>query len=199
MRRLGTTGAATLLLFVMLAGSAGATSSVPKCTSLSRTAMASLAQTGPLTLAEHIGNLCEFTGTGEHKGHYHTTFAIQLIPYIRSVWTSAKSKSQFSAARNGSDFGQFTKTLFFVSGEVTGKGLQPCDSDLGTPGHGESEYGPVCESEPSEAHFTAYGNGVDPRTGAHIMVTAGVTGQQGDVHLSHLLTLVQRVLSGKIH
>jgi hypothetical protein len=32
-----------------------------------------------------------------------------------------------------------------------------------------------------------------------MIVTTTVTGQQGDVHLSHEITLVQRSLSGKIH
>jgi hypothetical protein len=31
------------------------------------------------------------------------------------------------------------------------------------------------------------------------MVSTGVTGQQGDVYLSHLLALVAQILSGKIH
>jgi hypothetical protein len=31
------------------------------------------------------------------------------------------------------------------------------------------------------------------------MVSAGVTGQQGDVHLSHMLALVKDIISGKIH
>jgi hypothetical protein len=31
------------------------------------------------------------------------------------------------------------------------------------------------------------------------MVSAGLTGQQGDVHLSHVLGVVKEVLSGKLH
>ena len=33
----------------------------------------------------------------------------------------------------------------------------------------------------------------------HLMVSAAVTGQRGDVHLSHMLELVKEVISGKIH
>lgn len=31
------------------------------------------------------------------------------------------------------------------------------------------------------------------------MVSAALSGQQGDVHLAHLLELVRRVVSGQIH
>jgi hypothetical protein len=32
-----------------------------------------------------------------------------------------------------------------------------------------------------------------------LMIAAAETGQQGDVSLIHLITVVQRILSGKIH
>jgi hypothetical protein len=174
-------------------------SPIPNCAAVSRHEMATVAQTGHLKLAKQTGNLCVFTGSGEHPGHYKTTFEIQIVPYYNSIWNTAKSDAMRSAARNGDTFGQSSKKLFFVTGETTGKGLQPCKPDLGTPGKGESKYGPVCATEPAESHISVYGNGIDRRSHLHLMVSAGVTGQRGDVHLSHMLELVKEVISGKIH
>ena len=39
-------------------------------------------------------------------------------------------------------------------------------------------------------HCSVYGNGTDKRLHLHLMVSAGVSGQRGDVHLSHMLALV---------
>ena len=184
-------------LVLALASGAIAKSSVPSCAKISRKAMAKLAQTGPLVLNKKIGNLCEFHGS--HKDHYEPGFEIQLIPYSSRIWTVAEGTAQASAARDGSLFGHANKNLFDVSGAVTDKGLQPCNPDLGTPGKGESVSGPVCTPQPPESVFNAYGRGIDAHTGAHIMVSAVVTGQSGDVHLSHLLELVKEIFSGKIH
>jgi hypothetical protein len=104
-----------------------------------------------------------------------------------------------SAAKNGTTFGQSSKQLFFVTGEETGEGLQPCEKDLGTPGKGQSKFGPVCATEPDASHIGGYGNGTDKRNHLHLMVSVAVTGQLGDVHLSHLIKLVTDVISGKIH
>ena len=97
-------------------------------------------------------------------------------------------------------FGQSSSKLFFVGAEDTDAGLSPCsEGDYGTPGHGESQFAPVCSPEPSVEHFNAYGHGTDKRTHSQLMVTAGLTGQEGDVHLSHLIELVKEVISGTIH
>ena len=111
----------------------------------------------------------------------------------------AEGSAQFTAAKNGSVFGHANKNLFDVSGSVTDKGLQPCMPDLGTLGNGESLRGPVCSPEPPEVQFSAYGRGTDARNGLKLMVSAGLTGQQGVVHLSRLLELVKEIFSGKIH
>lgn len=67
-------------------------------------------------------------------------------------------------------------------------------------GGGQSTHGPpACDGQPSWAHFSAYGNGTDKRVHARLMVSAGVTGQEGDVCLSHVLELVKEILSGKLH
>jgi hypothetical protein len=43
------------------------------------------------------------------------------------------------------------------------------------------------------------GMGKIKRSHLRLMVSAAVVGQQGDSHLSHMLALVQDVISGKIH
>jgi hypothetical protein len=161
--------------------------------------MANLAQTGRLELRKKIGNLCEFTGAGTHRGHYHTTFEVQIIPYIRNVWDEAKSKAQAAAAKNGDDFGNASKQLFFVSGEIKSGDLGDCNKHNDKPGEDEAKFGPACKGEPVANHFSAYGNGTDKRVGLHLMVSVGVTGQRGDVHLSHMLELAKEIISGKIH
>ena len=172
---------------------------IPNCAVVSRGEIAKLAQTGHLKLEKQIGNLCVFFGEGEHRGHYKPGLDIQIIPYIKSIWDTAKSDATKSAGKNGDTFGQSSKALFFVTGVTTGHGLQPCDKDLGTPGRGQSKFGPVCATEPDATHISVYGNGTDRRNHLHLMVTAALIGQQGDVHLSHVIQLVKDVISGKIH
>jgi hypothetical protein len=140
-----------------------------------------------------------FTGKGEHHRHYEPTLDIQIIPYIKSVWDTAMSDAMKSAGKHRNTFGQSSKTLFFITGEETGKGLQPCKKDLGTPGKGQSKFGPVCATEPDASHIGVYGNGTDKRNHLHLMVSVAVIGQLGDVHLSHVIELVKDVISGKIH
>jgi hypothetical protein len=174
-------------------------SRIPDCAAVSRSEIAKLAQTGRLKLIKKVGNLCVFTGEGEHHGHYRPTLDIQIIPYFRSIWDAAKSDAMKSAGKNASTFGQSSKQLFFVTGAETGKGLQPCKKDLGTPGKGQSKFGPVCATEPDASHIDVYGNGTDKRDRLQLMVSVGVIGQLGDVHLSHVIELVKDVISGKIH
>ena len=174
-------------------------SRVPSCAAVSRSEIAKLAQTGVLTLKKRTGNLCEFTGEGEHRGHYKPTLEIQIVPYFNSIWDSAKSQAMKSGSKDGNEFGEVSRSLFFVTGKETGKGLQPCKKDLGTPGRGDSKFGPACETEPDASHIGAYGNGIDKRNHLHLMVSVGVTGQLGDVHLSHMIKLAKDVISGKIH
>ena len=162
--------------------------------------MANLAQTGRLDFRKKVGNLCEFTGPSEHRhGHYHTTFDVQIIPYIKTIWDIAKSKAESSAAKEGSDFGNSSKQLFFVSGKVKHDTLDKCNKHNDKPGEGEAKFGPACVGEPAADHIGAYGYGIDKRNGLKLMVVAGVTGEQGDVHLSHMLELVKEIISGKIH
>jgi hypothetical protein len=171
----------------------------PSCAAVSRREIATLAQTGKLKLEKKIGNLCLFTGNGEHHGHYKPALDIQIIPYFKSIWDKAKSDAVKSAAKDGGTFGQSSQKLFFVTGKDTGEGLQPCEKKLGTPGKGQSKFGPVCATEPDAAHIVVYGNGTDKRNHLHLMVSVAVTGELGDVHLSHVITLVEDVVSGKIH
>ena len=170
---------------------------IPSCSKLSRKEIENLAQTGTLKLQKHIGPFCAFTG--HHPGHYEPTFELGIIPYIASIWETARSDATASAAKNGSDFGQVNSHLFFVSGANTSAGLPPCTAGYGSPGKGQSKVGPACAGEPSMVHYSVYGNGTDTRLHLHLMVSAGVTGQQGDVHLSHVIALVKEIISGKIH
>jgi hypothetical protein len=170
---------------------------IPSCTKLSRKAIEDLAGTGKLKLAKHVAPFCAFTG--EHPGHYEPQLELGIIPYVASVWKTEKTDATRSAAKNGTDYGQVNSHLFFVTGENTSAGLPPCTAVDGAPGTGGSKLGPACAGEPSLEKISVYGNGTDQRAHLHLMVSAGVTGQQGDVHLSHMLALVKDIISGKIH
>jgi hypothetical protein len=169
----------------------------PSCTHIERTKLAALAQTGPLTLRKKIGPLCEFTGHIAH--HYEPLFELEIVPYTRTIWDTAKASAMHSAHKNGDDFGESSKTEFFVSGKLTDKGLEPCQAGHSTPGKGASKFGPACDPEPAAGHYSAYAHGTDKRNGLKLIVSAAVTGQLGDVHLSHMLELAKEVVSGKLH
>ena len=179
-------------LFPALAASKTTRAHIPVCSRISRTAMANLAQTGPLKLRKKIGPLCQFTG--EHHGHYEPTFDLEIIPYISSIWNTAKTAAQKAGAKPGNSFGQSSSKLFFESGTDTSSSLPAC-----SPGEKPPKYGPpACAGQPSWVHFGAYGNGTDPRAHARLMVAAAVSGQEGDLHLSHMLELAKEILSGKL-
>ncbi len=112
---------------------------------------------------------------------------------------TAKNDAAASASKNGSDYGEVNSKLFFVSGKLTDKGLPPCTKDYGSPGKGQSKFGPVCSPEPGAAHFGAYGHGTDKRLHLNVMVSVGLIGEEGDVHLSHALELAKEIISAKIH
>lgn len=169
----------------------------PSCSHISRPALANLAQTGQLTLRKRTGNLCEFTG--KHPGHYEPRFEIELVPYSQQLWNTIKSDAQSSAAANGDQFGQASPKEVFVVGRSTDSGLDPCKKEDGKPGKGESKFAPACAPEPDAVSISVYGHGTDKRLHMDIIVSSAVTGQAGDVHLSHMLQLVKDVVSGKIH
>jgi hypothetical protein len=191
---------AVLLLVALVPASAARTSKgrhkFPSCSSLSRSKLPDLAQTGRLRLQKKIGPLCEFTG--HHPKHYEPTLGLEIIQYSTNVWDTAKSDAEKSAARNGSDFGEVSSDEFFVSGTYTDKGLPPCKKQDGSPGKGVSKFGPVCSPEPAANHYEAIARGNDRRAGVKVMVAAAVTGQRGDVHLSHIIELAKEVVSGKL-
>lgn len=165
----------------------------PLCSTISRTAMATLVGTGPLILEKTVGPLCEFLGA--RPGHYKPTFDLEIIPFNKDVWSGAQSGSIHSAIASKSHFGQVNSKLFFVSGSSTGAGMGPCTAEDKV----SDELGPHCAGQPQLTKLTAIGYGKYKPTGAQLMVSTGATGQLGDVYLSHLLSLVTGILSGKIH
>lgn len=171
----------------------GSRGSVPPCSSLSRMAIASLAGTGPLTLKAKIGNLCEFAG--QISGHYTPMLDIQIEPYVPAIWNTAQTDAMKSATAQHSTFGRFSSKLFFVSGSKSSEGLGACEGKTIAPG----QPGPDCAGEPEMVHFNAIGYGRYKSGPLKLMVSTGVTSQLGDTHLSHMISLVQKLLSGKIH
>ena len=163
---------------------------IPSCASLSPTAMANLVGTGPLKLKARTGNLCTFDG--QKPGHYRSTLQVEIIPYIKSVWSTAEGHAMQA---HGARFGLVNSKLFFTQRTVTSAGKPACQPDQKVP----QELGPACAGQPSENLFSAIGYGSYRSSGLKLMVSTAVTAQQGDVYLSHLLALVTQILSGKIH
>ena len=171
----------------------GGKGSVPNCSSLSRTAIATLVGTGPLTLKARIGNLCEFAG--HVPGHYTPMLDIQIEPYFRAIWNTAQSDAMKSAAAQHSTFGRFSSKLFFVSGSKSSEGLGACEGKT----IGPEQLGPECAGQPELVHYNAIGYGRYKAGSKNLMVSTAVVSQLGDTHLSHMISLVQQLLSGKIH
>jgi hypothetical protein len=141
---------------------------IPSCASLSRTAMAALVGTGPLTLKSITGNFCMFTG--QRSGHYKPTLEVEIVPYIKFVWNTAQSDAMHSASVQGSTFGRFTSKLFFVSGTVTSAGMSPYTADEKV----SEELAPQCAGQPSLTHLTAIGCGSYKSSGLQLMVSTGL-------------------------
>jgi hypothetical protein len=164
---------------------------VPNCASLSRTALASLAGTGPLTVLKIIGPLCTFIG--RVAGHYRPTLEVEIIPYSAALWSAATAVRPRHAT-----FGYANPKLFFWVQTVTSESqgdTSPCQpNDVVA-----SATGPTCPGQPTGDAFGVSGYGPYKSGGLMLIVTVGLTGQLGDVHLSHALALVTQILSGKIH
>ncbi len=181
----------------------GSAPKVPVCSALSRSAIASLVGTGPLTLKQKIGNLCTFSG--HLHGHYQPALTIQIVPWTTSLFSVAEHDAKQSAAREGEQFGVVSSALkvgkkaVFVTGTKTSASLGKCGSEEApAPSPLEIRTGPICAGEPALSHVTVIGYGPS-RSGAELMVSAGGAAEQGDISLIHMLTLVKDLISGKIH
>jgi hypothetical protein len=192
------TRARVLFVFVLsiaipsaaVASSAKMAAGIPSCKTLSRTAVANLVGTGPLTLTKMIGPYCYFSG--QRPGHYKPMLQIEIIPYIKYVWTAAETAATHSPSEK---ITHVNSKLFSGTGTVTSAGKSPCQPSQVV----SNEPGPACAGQPSESIFTAIGYGSYQPSGQQLMVSTALTGEQGDVHLSHLLALVTEILSAKIH
>ena len=176
---------------------------IPSCSGLSRSAIANLVGTGPLTLNKKIGNLCAFTG--KKAGHYKPALTIQIVPWSKNMFSVAESDAVHSAAREHEQFGVVSgalkvgKKAFDVSGTTTSASLPPCGSEEApAPAPLEVRTGPICAGEPALTSITVTGYGPS-RSGVELMVSAGGAAQQGDISLIHVITLVKDLISGKIH
>jgi hypothetical protein len=170
------------------------TSHVPKCTGLSRTAMAGVLGSPHLKfkgLVPH-SNLC--TWEAIRHGHYHELVVVDIIPGIKSIYKTAEADGKKSAAKEGKTFGTLSlshapwKEAFDVSGSVYNTGLEACE-----PGHRQPKFGPPqCSSDPdwSTVNVDSYNS--------KLMVSVGAVAQLGDVYLSHVIKLNEDILAGKI-
>ena len=164
---------------------------IPSCSTLSRTALASLAGTGPLAVLKVIGPLCTFIG--RVGGHYRPTLEVEIVPYSKALWAAATAVHPKDAT-----IGSANQKLFFWVATVTSESAgdtSPCQPDDVV----ASETGPACPGQPTEDAFGATGYGPYKSGSPLLIVTVGLTGQVGDVHLSHALAMVTQILSGKIH
>jgi hypothetical protein len=193
--------AASMMLPAVAAASRASSPRIPSA--LSRSAIANLVGTGPLTLTQKIGNLCAFTG--DRHGHYKPALTIQIVPWSKSLFSRAEGDAVHSAAREHAQFGVVARELkvgkraFFVSGTMTSESLPRCGSEEApAPVPLEIRTGPICAGEPALTHITVIGYGPSPG-GVELMVSAAGAAQQGDISFIHVIDLVKDVISGKIH
>jgi hypothetical protein len=196
------TGIALLVsLGLLIAGSSTAVASsrtrptlpagFPNCATLSRTSLASLGGTGPLAVLKITGPLCTFIG--RVAGHYRPTLEVEIVPYSTPLWHAATAVHPPHATT-----GYSSPKLFFWTQMVTSEtqgNTSPCQPDDVV----ENETAPACSGQPDGDAFGVSGHGPYKSGSLEVIVTVGLTGQQGDVHLSHALALVTQILSGKIH
>jgi hypothetical protein len=195
--------AALMMLPAFASVSHASSPRIPVCSGLSRTAIANLVGTGPLTLTKRIGNLCVFTG--KRPGHYKPALTIQIVPWSKNMFSVAEREAVSSAAREHEQFGVVSRALkvgkraFFVSGTMTSDSLPPCGSEEApAPVPLELRTGPICAGEPALTTIDVVGYGASP-SGVELMVSAGGAAQQGDISLIHVIDLVKDLISGKIH
>jgi len=190
---------AAMTLPAFAAASHTSSPKIPVCSALSRSAIANLVETGPLTLTKRIGNLCTFTGY--RHGHYKPGLTIQIVPWSTTIFSVAER----DAKRSEGTFGVVSKALkvgkraFFVTGTMTSASLGKCGSEE-APEESPLEIrtGPICAGEPALSHVNVVGYGPSP-SGAELMVSAGGVAEQGDISLIHVIELVKDLISGKIH
>jgi hypothetical protein len=163
----------------------------PNCASLSRSALASVGGTGPLAVLRITGPLCTFIG--RVPGHYRPTLEVEIVPYSTALWHAATGVHPPHATT-----GYFNPKLYFWSQAVTSES-QGNTSSCEATDVVANETGPACAGQPDGDAFGASGYGPYKSGALKVIVTVGLTGQQGDVHLSHALALVMEILSGKIH
>ena len=117
------------------------------------------------------------------------------------MFAGAEASAAAKAKKEGATFGVVAKSLkvgkaaFFVTSSVNDAGMPPCEPGAELPLVGP----PVCSPEPTLAKFTVIGWGPYKGSGAQTMASTAATAQAGDVTLSHMITLVKDLLSGKIH
>jgi hypothetical protein len=137
------------------------------------------------------GPLCTFIG--RVPGHYRPTLEVEIVPYSTALWHAATGVHPPHATT-----GYFNPKLYFWSQAVTSES-QGNTSSCEATDVVANETGPACAGQPDGDAFGASGYGPYKSGALKVIVTVGLTGQQGDVHLSHALALVMEILSGKIH
>ena len=157
---------------------------IPNCAKFSPTALATLAGTGPLAVLKISGPFCGFSG--RIAGHYRPTLDVGILPYTKALW-----KATTSVHPTGATVGYANPKLFFWAETVTSESsgnTSACESNQVV----VNEVGPECAGQPAQDAFGAAGYGA-------YIVTVDLSGEVGDVHLSHVLAMVMQILSGKIH
>jgi hypothetical protein len=190
---------ASITLPAFAAASHTSSPKIPACSALSRSAIANLVGTGPLTLTQRIGNLCTFTGY--RHGHYKPGLTIQIVPWSTRIFSVAERDAKRSEGTFGvvSTALKVGKRAFFVTGTKTSASLPPCGTEEApAPSPLEIRTGPICAGEPALAHVNVVGYGPSP-SGVELMVSVGGVAQQGDISLIHVIALVKDLISGKIH
>ncbi len=179
------------------------TPAVPSCAGISRTAIAQVLKTGPLTLGSHIGDGCVFHAPP--SGDYEHLVGIRIYPYSDSVWHLEQAIAKNHVAPPGSSY-RYESPLSYYSPKyhllagflsithVTSQGMPPCAADSLPP---SKELAPGCAGQPTEGSAIATGEGYYKSSRLQLIVVATESGlpSGSDTYVTDLLL---GILSGSI-
>jgi hypothetical protein len=165
--------------------------SIPSCSGFSASAIARAIASAPLAFKGRLAHIC--TWQAAPPGHYRELVQIGVIPGIKSVFQKAEHDGAITAAKQHEEFGilgsrkQTWTAAFFVTKVRSNLGLPACKQ-----GHTLPAFGPMCSSDPPSITANVYAYN------SRMMVSAAAGAQQGDLHLSGVIYLVNQIMAGKI-
>jgi hypothetical protein len=165
---------------------------VPVCTSLPKDGIASALSSFPLRLQHELAGECDYGG--RHANRYDDVVAIKPSIGISFVYQAAQQEAKrywkgtvATLATRGYPWSKG----FFATATVDGQG--PCK-----PHHVMSAGGPQCSLDPPQVKFEVVVLGHYRPTHSPMMLAITEIAEQGEAHLSRVVSLAKQIMLGKI-